>query len=275
MASYLEARRHGGLWHVRIDDIDPPREQPGADTLILQALEIYGFEWDGAVFYQSQSGQAHKEAVDALIAAGQAYRCGCSRRDLADVPRGPLGTIYPGLCRDGTDSDDAAIRVLTTDEPISFQDRLQGEQTLKLESESGDFVILRRDGLIAYQIAVVVDDYLEGVTDIVRGIDLMPSTPRQIWLQQLLGYPTPQYAHIPIAVHEDGSKLSKLTGALGLPLDDAAATLVRALVALQQSPPPELGAGSIEDVWAWAGENWDMNVLQGVREVSTQSSTMA
>ncbi len=136
-------------------------------------------------------------------------------------------------------------------------------------------MILRRDGLIAYQIAVVVDDYLEGITEIVRGIDLMPSTPRQIWLQRLLGYPTPAYAHIPVAVHDDGSKLSKLTGAQGLPLDDAAATLVQALVALRQSPPATLGGETVEDVWTWAGENWDISVLQGLAEVSTQSSTIA
>ncbi len=259
---------------MRIDDIDPPREQPGADQLILQALEIYGFEWDGSVFYQSKSAKAHSEAVETLIADGRAYRCGCSRRDLAYAPRGPLGTIYPGICRDGTDADEYAIRIRTTDEPITFEDDLQGEQGMKLESESGDFVIFRRDGLIAYQIAVVVDDYLEGITDIVRGIDLMPSTPRQIWLQRLLGYPTPQYAHIPVAVNPDGSKLSKLTGAIGLPFDRVAATLVSALEALRQSPPSDLASASVEDVWGWAKNNWNIGTLEGRASVPLVSETL-
>ncbi len=260
---------------MRIDDIDPPREQPGADQLILQALEIYGFEWDGSVFYQSKSAKAHSEAVETLIADGRAYRCGCSRRDLAYAPRGPLGTIYPGICRDGTDADEYAIRIRTTDEPITFEDDLQGEQGMKLESESGDFVIFRRDGLIAYQIAVVVDDYLEGITDIVRGIDLMPSTPRQIWLQNLLGYPTPQYAHIPVVVNADGSKLSKLTGATGLPLDDVSTMLFRALAALRQAPPAELARATVDDVWSWAQGNWNIDALAGRREVPLDAETLA
>ena len=212
--------------------------------------------------------------METLLAAGQAYRCGCSRREIADAPRGPLGTIYPGICRAGSDAEDVAIRVLTTDNPIDFHDGLQGDQSLKLESESGDFVILRKDGLIAYQIAVVVDDYLEGVTDIVRGIDLMPSTPRQIWLQQLLGYPTPQYAHIPVAVNPDGSKLSKLTGAVGLPFDRVAATLVSALGALRQSPPSDLTGADLDDVWVWAKDNWDIGTLEGQSSVPLVSETL-
>lgn len=259
---------------MRIDDIDPPREKPGADTLILQALEIYGFEWDGDAIYQSKSAEAHSAAVDTLLAANQAYPCVCSRRDLADEPRGLLGTIYPGTCRDGADADEAAIRVRTTDEPIGFLDGLQGEQRLCLESASGDFVIFRRDGLIAYQIAVVVDDYLEGITDIVRGIDLMPSTPRQIWLQQLLGYPTPKYAHIPVAVNPDGSKLSKLTGAIGLPLDDAPAMLLRALSALQQSPPGELEGARVDEIWSWARSHWDVDRLTRRDSVPVVSETL-
>ena len=171
-----------------------------------------------------------------------AYRCGCSRKELADAPRGPLGTIYPGTCRKGCVSEDAAIRLRTDDEPIEYIDGLQGPQVQRLESESGDFIIKRRDGLMAYQLAVVVDDELQGITEIVRGIDIMDSTPRQIWLQRLLGFHTPQYLHIPVITHPDGDKLSKLTGAPGIPFDGIGEVLVAALAALRQAPPDELAS---------------------------------
>lgn len=232
---------------------------------ILDALEAYGLEWEGEVLFQSTSRSAHDKALEALLARGLAYPCGCSRKDLADAPRGPMGTIYPGTCRSGCEAVETAIRLRTSDDLIAFSDRLQGEQSQRLESESGDFVIRRRDGLIAYQLAVVVDDALEGITDIVRGIDIMDSTPRQIWLQQLLGYPTPDYAHIPVITHPDGDKLSKLTGAPGVPLDDVCPTLVEALAALQQSPPKDLASARLEDVWRWAGENWKFEKLQGLK----------
>ena len=167
----------------------------------------------------------------------------------------------------GCDAADTAIRLRTNDEPISFTDRLQGEQTQRLESESGDFVIRRRDGLIAYQLAVVVDDALEGVTEIVRGIDIMDSTPRQIWLQQLLGYPTPRYVHLPVITHADGDKLSKLTGAPGIPVDEVRPTLVRALSALQQAPPGELASARLADIWHWAEKNWKLEALRELTAV--------
>ncbi len=268
VASYLDARRAGGRWLVRIEDIDPPREQPGAAQDIVAALEAYGFEWDGPVQYQSASAGAHRDALDALQAAGRLYRCGCSRRDLADARRGPLGIIYPGTCRNSPAAGEAALRVRTSDEPVEFVDRLQGLQSMRLESESGDFVVLRRDGLVAYQLAVVVDDHLQGITDVVRGIDLMDSTPRQIWLQRCLGYPLPRYAHIPVAVHADGSKLSKLTGAAALPVDDAVGThLVEALRALRQAPPAGLEFAPLRDIWAWARAHWDTDALTAATEI--------
>lgn len=268
VASYLDARRAGGRWLVRIEDIDPPREQPGAADEIVAALDAYGFEWDGPVFYQSDSADAHRQALGALEAAGLSYRCGCSRRDLADAPRGPLGIVYPGTCRNGSNADEAALRVRTTDEPVEFIDRLQGRQSMRLESASGDFVVLRRDELVAYQLAVVVDDELHGVTDIVRGIDLMDSTPRQIWLQRCLGYRTPRYAHIPVAVHADGSKLSKLTGAAPLPVDAAVSEhLVDALCALRQAPPDTLRRAAVADIWAWAKAHWRIEPLRAATEI--------
>jgi glutamyl-Q tRNA(Asp) synthetase len=160
----------------------------------------------------------------------------------------------------------------TDDEPIRFVDRLQGPQEQRLESESGDFVIWRRDGLVAYHLAVVVDDHLQGITEIVRGTDLMDSTPRQIHVQRCLGFDTPDYAHIPVAVHADGSKLSKLTGATAVPDVGRERTLVDALRALGQQPPGDLAGGTVDDVWRWARENWRIDVLQGRQSVAAPGS---
>ncbi len=267
VASYLQARSQDGRWLLRIEDIDPPREQQGATEQIVRALELYGFEWDGDIIYQSAGRAAHDRAVGRLLDSGHAYPCGCSRRQLADVPRGPLGTIYPGTCRDGCDATETAIRVRTTDESISFEDQLQGRQESRLETDSGDFVIRRRDGLIAYQLAVVVDDEIENISEIVRGIDLIDSTPRQIWLQRLLGCRTPAYMHIPVVTHPDGDKLSKLTGATGIPMRNVPGTLVDALRALRQGPPPELRQCSQAEIWKWAVRNWRSSTLRGVRSI--------
>jgi glutamyl-Q tRNA(Asp) synthetase len=266
-ASYLQARKQSGKWLLRIEDIDPPREQPGAGQQIVDTLEAYGFTWDGPVIWQSESRDAHHDAVQTLLAHGMAYRCGCSRRDLADAPRSALGIIYPGTCRTGCDAKETSIRVRTDDRPVEFDDGLQGHQEHKLESESGDFVILRRDGLVAYHLAVVVDDHAQGVTEIVRGVDLMDSTPRQIWLQTLLGFDTPSYMHIPVATHDDGQKLSKLTGATGIPVDGPAKVLFSALQALCQRPPTSLQAASLKGIWDWAIHNWQPDALRGITAV--------
>lgn len=273
VASYLQARVNRGRWLVRIEDIDPPREQAGATELILDALERYGFEWDGDVIYQSASHSEHETAVAMLIGRGLAYRCNCSRSDLADLPQGPLGTVYPGYCRDRTVSGDAAIRVRTKAVSVGFTDTLQGEYSQILESESGDFVIRRRDGLIAYQLAVVVDDEIEGITEIVRGIDLIDSTPRQIWLQKQLGYRTPSYVHVPVITHPNGDKLSKATAAPAIPLDSAVDTLIEALTLLRQDPPPELSRKSIRDIWLWSFENWQIGKLYGIKSTTKTALT--
>jgi glutamyl-Q tRNA(Asp) synthetase len=209
--------------------------------------------------------------LQSLVGRGLAYCCGCSRKDLADAPRGVLGTIYPGTCRNGCDASETAIRLRTADEAITFVDALQGPQTQRLESESGDFIIKRRDGLIAYQLAVVVDDEIQGVTDVVRGIDIMDSTPRQIWLQRLLGYRTPAYLHFPVVTHSDGDKLSKLTGAPGVPIEEVRPTLIAALEALLQRPPSGLVDSRIDEIWSWARENWKIQPLQGLTAVSVDS----
>ena len=274
-ASYLQARARGGRWLVRIEDIDPPREQRGATERILGALERYGFEWDGPVIYQSRSRAAHEAALARLLDAGHAYPCGCSRSDLADAPRGSLGIIYPGTCRAGCSASETAIRVRTDDSVVAFVDGLQGPQQQRLEPESGDFVIWRRDGLVAYHLAVVVDDHDQGVTEIVRGIDLMDSTCRQIWLQRLLGYPTPDYLHIPVAAHADGQKLSKLTGARAVPLGHPERILAQVLSALGQRPPAALGEASLAEIWSWAVEHWNIEFLTGKTRIPVDSNAMA
>ena len=274
-ASYLQAGVRGGRWLLRVEDIDPPREQPGAAQRIVEALERYGFEWDGPVIYQSATTASHSAALARLLESGQAYHCGCSRSDLADAPRGPLGIIYPGTCRSGCTADETAVRARTDDSAVGFIDALQGAHQERLESESGDFVVWRRDGLVAYHLAVVVDDYEQGVTEIVRGIDLMDSTCRQIWLQQLLGFPTPDYLHIPVAAHPDGQKLSKLTGATAIPLGRPEKILAQALAALGQCPPADLGDGGLADVWAWAFEHWRIEKLAGKSRIPADFHAMA
>lgn len=270
VASYSQAKTKNGKWLLRIEDIDPPREQPGSDKLIIEALEAHGFEWDGPVTYQGSFTSQHELLVQTLIDSGHAYPCSCSRRDLAEVPRGPLGAIYPGTCRRGCLSNDVAIRVRTNDDPIEFRDALQGRHCQQLQSESGDFIIKRRDGLIAYHFAVVVDDYNQGITEIVRGIDLLDSTPRQIWLQQTLGFPTPTYMHIPAAVNDHGQKLSKSTGAPGIGIQQPGRTLFDAVDALRQNPPGELRAATPAEIWAWVLNNWAPDVLAGIHEISAR-----
>lgn len=267
VASYLQARTAGGRWLVRIEDIDPPREQWGADKLIIDILAAFGFKWDEPVSYQSRSTPRHEALVNQLVAAGTAYPCSCSRRDLADASRGPLGVIYPGTCRAGCLSGETAIRLRTHNEPIQFVDAAQGLQSQRLESETGDFIIKRRDGLIAYHLAVVADDFDQGITEIVRGIDLMDSTPRQIYLQQQLGMRTPQYLHIPVATNVHDQKLSKLTGAQPLSAERAGPTLVSALRALQQRPPETLAGQNLDAIWLWAMDHWDTAPLRGVESI--------
>ena len=270
VSSYLEARGRGERWLLRIEDIDPPREEAGAAEAIVRCLELYGFQWDGPVLRQSRNEERHRTAVERLLAEGLAYPCRCTRRVLARTARqGAMGPIYPGTCRDGSGRGARAIRVRTTDEPIGVADRLQGPIEQRLERELGDFVIRRRDGLIAYQLAVVIDDAVDGVTDVVRGIDLLDSTPRQIHLQRLLGLPTPSYMHIPVAVGADGEKLSKQTSAPPIAIDpDAVApTLCRALACLRQEPPAALAGASPDAVWEWALANWRPERLRSLASV--------
>jgi glutamyl-Q tRNA(Asp) synthetase len=262
LGSFLEARRQGGEWLVRIEDVDVPRIAPGAADAILRTLENYGLLWDGRVIYQSQRTEYYQAALDQLQRAGLAYPCSCTRRDLAGGPRGRDGApIYPGHCRNGPRQPGrpCAIRLQLPDVLLTFQDAVQGEYRQPLASEVGDFIIRRADSLFAYQLAVVVDDADQGVTEVIRGSDLLDSTPRQIYLQRVLEWPTPRYGHLPVAVDERGDKLSKQTHAP--PLDDRnpGPALWEALRFLGQQPPTELTHAPPAEILAWAVTYWRLD----------------
>lgn len=269
--SWLDARAAGGEWLLRIEDIDPPREPPGAADDIRRALEALGLWWDGEVMFQSRRDAAYQAALDQLAAGGWTYPCLCSRAQIeaANRRRGRAGSrIYPGTCRDRAGTARTRIlRVRTTDAPLGISDRLQGEFFQALASEAGDFVLRRREGFIAYQLAVVVDDHAQEITDIVRGIDLLDSTPRQLWLQQLLGYPTPRYMHLPVVVLPDGEKLSKQTGAAGVDLRAAPALAQQVLACLGLAVPAELAGAPPAEQWTWATPRWQPQQLTGIRSI--------
>ncbi|WP_265946791.1 tRNA glutamyl-Q(34) synthetase GluQRS [Dechloromonas sp. A34] len=261
VGSYLDARSQGGEWLVRMEDVDTPRNVPGAAEDILATLEAFGFEWDGPVLWQSRRHAAYGEALARLQAAGLAYGCACSRKEIADSASRPAidgGLAYPGTCRHGLPVGRSvrAWRLRVGDDETAFTDRLQGRLVQQLERDVGDFVLLRADGLFAYQLAVTVDDEFQGITDIVRGADLLASTPRQIWLQRCLGFAEPRYAHLPVASNAAGEKLSKQTLAPALDPTQAAAELVRALRFLGQPAPDALAQALVAEVWAWAREHW-------------------
>ncbi len=259
VGSYLEAKSCGGAWLVRIEDIDPPREVPGAADDILRTLEACGMEWDGEVVYQSTRAETYHAALHALQQRGLIYPCACSRREIADSGiAGIEGFVYPGTCRDGLPAGRVAraLRLRAECRAIVFDDAVQGRITQNVGTEIGDFVLYHHDGVFAYQLAVVADDAEQGVTDVVRGADLLDSTPRQIALQEMLGLPQPRYAHLPVAVNAQGEKLSKQT--LASPIDAAHPLLylVDALTFLGQRPPAELASSSTNTLWQWALENW-------------------
>jgi glutamyl-Q tRNA(Asp) synthetase len=258
-ASFAEARSRGGEWLVRMEDLDRPREVPGAAGDILRTLERFGFEWDGEVVYQSRRGEAYRELLERLAGDGLAYRCSCTRREVAEAGLpGPEGPVYPGTCRSRPPAAHRrhAWRLSADAAPVAFRDRLQGPREQDVASEVGDFVIRRSDGLFAYQLAVVVDDAWQAITDVVRGADLLSSTPRQIHIQRLAGLPTPVYAHVPLVVGPDGRKLSKQARSLPVDPGRPLAALLAAWRFLGQDPPPEPPSG-VADFWAWALTRWD------------------
>ena len=310
VGSYLDARKHHGTWLVRMEDLDTPRCVPGAADDILYTLEAFGLCWDGEIIYQSRRIPAYEETLQQLRESGAAYPCCCTRKEIADSAlHGIDGPVYPGTCRHGIPAgrEGRAWRVRTdhsflppcngetrmgveqsgrgvsTPSPtlplqgggnIQFDDALQGRVVQHLENEIGDFVIKRADGLFAYQLAVVVDDAFQNITHIVRGADLLHSTPRQIYLQRLLGLNTPAYMHLPIAVNSQGEKLSKQTLAPAIATDDVVVTLIAMLEFLRQQPPAELRQGSVEEVLGWAVANWQPERLKGCRQLQTPENRL-
>lgn len=268
LGSCLEARARGGRWLLRIEDIDEPRCPPGVGDRILRTLETCGFEWDGPVLVQSTRKPRYREVLETLKASGRVYGCGCTRRELADSALAPDGAhVYPGTCRHGVPEGKAARawRLRADAGTVCFDDAIQGRICQNLECEVGDFVLRRADGYFAYQLAVVVDDADQGVNHVVRGADLLDSTPRQIFLQHCLGLTVPAYAHLPVAVNADGEKLSKQT--LAPAIDDGAPVpvMVAALAFLGQSPPKELQRATTADFWRWARDHWAMSRVPRAR----------
>lgn len=251
VASFLQARQAMGRWLVRIEDIDPPREVPGSAAAILRDLNRLGLKSDGPVLYQSTRTEAYQNAIEILLRQDKAYWCGCSRKDL------PASGIYPGTCRNGLAKGKShrSVRLRVDSVSIEFADLIQGDIRENLDTEVGDFVIQRADGLPAYQLAVVIDDAFQGITEVVRGADLLDSTARQIYLQRCLGLESPSYAHIPLAMHSDGKKLGKRYGTDPVASVPAAEAIFLALKFLGQSPPQGM---ELEQLWAWAIENWQL-----------------
>ena len=286
-ASYLSAKTKNGQWLLRIEDVDTQREQKGATQSIINSLEAYGFKWDGEITYQSQRSKYYQEALNTL--GDLIYPCSCTRKSLM-ASTGSYSYIYPGFCRKGMTNQDAqnhSIRVLTDEKPVCFVDQCQESKNDKahpptftwslkkpqklcqnINKEVGDFILKRTDGLWAYQLAVVVDDALQGITEVVRGADLFDNTPRQIYLQGLLGYPQPSYLHFPVAVDDSGKKLSKQNLSPEISLDQKREILVSTLDFLGQQPPQASEFSTLVDLWKWALQNWD---IESIPKVMTQA----
>ncbi|EEO27529.1 tRNA glutamyl-Q(34) synthetase GluQRS [Oxalobacter paraformigenes] len=259
VGSYLDAKANGGEWIVRIEDVDITRCRPEYETSILQTLEAFGFEWDGPVFRQSGRREYYRDVFESLKKKGFVYGCACTRKEIADFASGIDGApVYPGTCRNGLPPGKTARawRLRVPDRVIAFDDAIQGHQSQNLEKDVGDFILLRTDGLFAYQLAVAADDIAQEISHVVRGADLLASTPRQIWLYECLGEKAPAYAHLPLAVNEAGEKLSKQTRAKPIRTNDPAVPLRAALRFLNLHP--DKTGSSLHDLWNWAIMNWSV-----------------
>jgi glutamyl-Q tRNA(Asp) synthetase len=252
VGSFLDARSHGGRWLVRIEDLDRARIVPGSAAQILRTLEAFGLHWDGEVEYQSRRIPLYAEAVESLRAAGLTFECSCSRRELRAEESG-----YPGTCRQGPRrAGDTATRLrIDETQTIAFEDRFQGPIALSLR-QLGDPIVRRRDGVFAYQIAVVVDDARQGITDVVRGADLLESTGWQIALQRALRLQVPRHAHLPLLLERTGGKLAKSRQAMAIDADRAGAEVLKVLGLLGLPPPKELADAPAATLLDWASAHW-------------------
>ncbi|GAA0398424.1 tRNA glutamyl-Q(34) synthetase GluQRS [Cocleimonas flava] len=279
VASYLAAKtQNNGKWFLRIEDVDTQREQPGASQSIIQTLESFGFAWDGDILFQSEQTERYQTALERI--SDHIYPCSCTRKylqSLSDIST--YGYLYPGICRNGINNPDIqnpSIRVKTNKQEICFQDLCQPHVIgQSIEQEIGDFILKRRDGLFAYQLAVVVDDAFQEINQVVRGSDILDNTPRQIFLQQLLGYPQLEYLHFPTAVTADGKKLSKQNHSPPVLTDNDSSdkkmeSLLASLEFLGQNPPKRSNLESINDLWKWAFQHWDNDKIPKVMTKPTK-----
>lgn len=268
LGSYLQARAQHGIWRVRIEDIDPPREVPGAAETILRQLEHYGLHWDGEVLWQSRRHEAYREVLARLHREGLSYFCTCTRARIQSV-----GGFYDGHCRTlNHGPENAAVRLLQRQPVLEFTDRLRGRIVAEEKLAHEDFIIHRRDGLFAYNLAVVVDDHFQGVTEIVRGADLIVPTVRHISLYQQLGWPAPEYVHLPLALNEQGDKLSKQNHAPALPEGDPRPVLIRALQFMNQDVTKEWQDLSLEALLEKAVANWSLSRVPVTGDANTAFS---
>lgn len=270
LGSYCQARSSQGEWILRIEDVDSTRKIPGSADSIMRSLEILGFEWDGPVLYQSQRSERYAEILEQLVEQQDIFFCTCSRSQLAQ--NSSHSGVYPGYCRQQITPPEAehAIRCRTADLTISFSDAIQGNLTFDLAKECGDFILKRKDGLFAYQLAVVVDDAEQSITEIVRGADLIENTPQQIYLQQRLALPTPKYIHLPVAMHKNGRKLSKSHQDLALDLIPPQQALVKAARFLNQHIPDTLLQAPINEIWHYLLDHWNINTIPKQRELTSE-----
>jgi glutamyl-Q tRNA(Asp) synthetase len=256
-ASFLDARANGGSWLVRVEDLDGPRVVPGSADGILRTLSRFGFEWDGDVVRQSDRDDRYAAALDNLRERGLTFQCSCSRLQLAEDER------YPGHCRKGPLKPGApcATRIRVDQATVQFTDRVQGTFRQDVAAAVGDLLVRRRDQLFAYVLAVVVDDSAQQVTHVVRGADLLDNTPRQIYLQRLLGLKPPAYAHVPVLMEPDGKKLAKSARSVHLDSNTPLPLIIQVLDLLNLSPPPELEQATIPEAWGWAIRRWNIERL--------------
>lgn len=267
LASYLDAKSHHGMWLLRIEDVDPYRSHSQAAASIPKDLERFGLHWDESIVRQSSRMERYRQVLERLDQRGLVYACTCSRKHL--VEQGYAGERYPNQCREKRRSrhQPHALRVITPDYVINVFDRLQGAYGVSLAREGGDFILYRRDQVYAYHLAVVVDDYDQRITHVVRGVDLLDSTPRHQYLQQTLRYPTPQYLHLPVILAPNGQKLSKQTGAASIAALDPTATLFYLLSLLGHVPPEALRGAPVDELLAWAVGVWDEKRLPQERGI--------
>ncbi len=274
VGSFLQAQVADGAWLIRMEDLDTPRIVPGAADNIIRSLERLGFEWQGAIEYQSKCISRYESALEILRKQRLVYTCSCSRSQLAVLEE----SRYPGTCRTrgiGSVMGDSSFteRFIVTPGPVEFDDALQGHFAQDVAATSGDFVVRRRDRIFSYHLAVVVDDAAQGITEVVRGADLLDSTPRHLLLQNALGLPAPAYCHLPLAVDARGQKLSKSAQSTAIDVTPPSQALWQALDFLRQSPPRELRTGPHSELWHWAKTHWSLRSLQKIASEAAPQPT--